>query len=203
MRLGLTVADALGTAELGSLVTTCGIFMFIAFIHGPIASGKHTIGTHLSAMTGLPLFHNHIAVDAALSLFPFGTDAFKKMRAAIWLTAFAEAAKSGRSFIFTFSPESTVDATLIDQLANAVASHGGKIAFIELRCSREAILKRLGSASRSRFNKLTDPDLFVQIDRDGGFDFPPMPSPLLSIDSEAASPESAAASIAAALSTFE
>lgn len=177
--------------------------MFIAFIYGPVASGKHTIGTHLSSMTGLPLFHNHIAVDAALSLFPFGTDSFKKMRAAIWLTAFSEAAKSGQSFIFTFSPEATVNATLIDQLTDAAASHGGKIAFIELRCSRDALLKRLGGEGRARFNKLTDPDLFVQIDRDGGFDFPPMPSPLLSIDTEAESPESAAAFIVAALSTFE
>jgi hypothetical protein len=177
--------------------------MFIAFIHGPVASGKYTVGTHVSSMTGLPLFHNHIAVDAALSLFPFGTEPFKKMRAAIWLTAFAEAAKSGQSFIFTFSPEATVDVTLIDQLIDAVASYGGQIAFIELRCSRDAILKRLDSKSRSRFNKLTDSDLFVQIDRDGGFDFPPLPSPLLSIDTEATNPESAAASIVAALSTFE
>ena len=176
--------------------------MFVAFLHGPVASGKQTIGARLSSLTGLPLFHNHIAVDAALSLFPFGTDSFKRMRAVIWLTAFTEAAKSGQSFIFTFCPESTVDAALIDQLTQAVIAYGGKTAFIELRCSREEILKRLGSEGRSRFHKITDADLFDRITQMGGFNFPPLPSPLLSLDTDALDPDSAAASNATALANF-
>lgn len=177
--------------------------MFVVFLHGPVASGKHTIGTHLSSLTGLPLFHNHLAVDAALSLFPFGSESFKKMRAVIWLTAFREAARSGRSFIFTFNPESTVDVTLIDQLNEEVVSIGGTIAFVELRCSREVTRERLTNESRFRFNKLTDPDLYDRLEQAGGFDFPPLPSPLLSLDTDALSPELAAAAIVEALSKLE
>ena len=65
----------------------------VVFIHGPAASGKHTIGLQLSRLTGLPLFHNHLAVDAALSLFRFGTQGFKNVRSAVWRTAFQEAAR--------------------------------------------------------------------------------------------------------------
>jgi len=79
--------------------------MEVIFIHGPAASGKHTIASQLSRLTGLPLFHNHLAVDAALSLFEFGTPGFKNMRSAIWRTAFQEAARANRSFIFTFHPK--------------------------------------------------------------------------------------------------
>ena len=66
--------------------------MHVVFIHGPAASGKHTVGSRLSEITGLPLFHNHLAVDAAKSLFGFGTSLFNNVRAAIWRTAFEEAA---------------------------------------------------------------------------------------------------------------
>jgi len=57
--------------------------MKVIFIHGPAASGKHTIGSRLAALTGLPLFHNHLAVDAAKSLFEFGSPGFNVMRATI------------------------------------------------------------------------------------------------------------------------
>jgi hypothetical protein len=174
--------------------------MYVVFLHGPLAAGKHTIGAHLSGITGLPLFHNHLAVDAALTLFPFGSDSFKKMRAAIWLTAFSEAAESGQSFIFTFSPESTVEPSLIEQMTQAVVVRGGKVVFIELSCSREAILERLGSESRAKFKKLTNPDLFEQIEGQGGFAFPPLPKSILSINTEHVSPQVAAQSIAQALS---
>ena len=177
--------------------------MYVVFLHGPLAAGKHTIGVHLSGLTGLPLFHNHVAVDAALTLFPFGSNSFKKMRAAIWLTAFSEAAAVGQSFIFTFSPESSVEPALIEQMRKAVIMRGGKVVFIELTCSREAILQRLGGESRAQFRKLTDPNLYAQIEDQGGFAFPPLPQSAMSIDTERVTPEVAAQSIAQVLSKLE
>ena len=174
--------------------------MHVVFLHGPVAAGKHTIGCLLSDLTGLPLFHNHLAVDAALALFPFGSESFRAMRASIWLNAFRLAAESGSSFIFTFSPEATVEPDLIGRLTETVTAQGGKIFFVELVCSRETVLSRLGSGSRAKFRKLTDPELFVQIEREGGFDFPSLPKPILSIDTEQVNPRVAAASIARAVS---
>ena|GEM_PF-3377967 len=49
--------------------------MRVVFIHGPAASGKHTIGSLLSAATGLLLFHNHFAVNLVKTLFEFGREA--------------------------------------------------------------------------------------------------------------------------------
>jgi len=43
--------------------------MYVAFIHGPAPAGKHTIGMRLSKETGLPLFHNHLAVAARVNSF--------------------------------------------------------------------------------------------------------------------------------------
>jgi hypothetical protein len=171
----------------------------VVFIHGPAASGKHTIGALLGASTGLPLFHNHLAVDAAKVLFEFGTPGFNKLRATVWLTAFAEAAKAGRSFIFTFHPEASVEPALIDEMVRSVEAAGGSVRFVELRCSSESILQRLGNASRRQFGKLTDAALYASIEGEGGFEFPPLPAASVVVDTDRLSPEQAAASIATAL----
>jgi len=63
------------------------------FIYGHIGVGKYTVGLELSKQTGLPLFHNHLTVDLVTSLFEFGTESFKEMRAETWKNAFKIAAK--------------------------------------------------------------------------------------------------------------
>jgi hypothetical protein len=173
--------------------------MHVVFLHGPFAVGKHAVGTALSRLTGLPLFHNHLAVDTALSLFAFGSEGFRRMREVIWLSAFENAARAGQSFIFTFSPERSVDPALIDRLRETVAAHGGHTYYIELTCPRETILQRLPEASRHRFHKLVDTNLYLELERSGTFEFPPFPAPLLTVDTECDSPETVAQRIQADL----
>jgi hypothetical protein len=171
----------------------------VIFLHGPAASGKYTVGKALSALLGVPLFHNHLTVDLALSLFEFGTPGFIKLREQVWLAAFEAAAAAGRSFIFTFTPDATVDAGLIARLQRIVVRHGGRIHFVELRCPDAIIQDRLANDSRAAFGKLKDVDLYRSIRDAGGFEFPPLPAPLLVIDSETLSPDAAALAIQAAL----
>jgi hypothetical protein len=177
--------------------------MYVIFIHGPAASGKYTIGSQLSQMTDLPLFHNHLAVDTAKSLFAFGTTSFNKLRAAVWRAAFEEAAASRQSFIFTFHPEASVDPSVIEDLRQSVHRHGGRVHFIELVCSRDSILHRLGDASRSKFGKLTDADLYCRIENTGGFAFPPLPKPLLVVNTDELAALAAADRIARAVAAAE
>ncbi len=173
--------------------------MIVVFIHGPVASGKHTIGKLLAARTGLPLVHNHMAVDEALARFPFGSPGFVELRAKLWRAAFEEAASARRSFIFTFNPEATVDPRLIEELHAIIERAGGRVHYVELCCARATILARLGSDSRAAFGKMTDPALFEEIERQGGFEFPPLPQPLLRIDTGQVTAELAAATIAETL----
>jgi hypothetical protein len=173
--------------------------LIVVFIHGPVASGKHTIGRLLAERTGLPLVHNHLAVDQALARFPFGSPGFVDLRAKLWRAAFEEAAAARRSFIFTFNPEATVDPRLIEELRAIVERAGGRVRYVELTCTREMILARIGNKSRSAFGKMTDPGVYEDIERQGGFEFPPLPEPLLRIDTGQVTAEQAAAKIADAL----
>lgn len=175
--------------------------MFVVFLHGPPAAGKHTVGRALSERLGIPLFHNHLTVDLALALFPFGTPGFVALREQIWLSAFATAAREGRSFVFTFNPESTVGPGLVSRLEEAVTPAGGTVVFVALQASEGALEARLGDASRRRFGKLTDVDLYRQLRAAGAFEFPPLPPPLVVVDTEALAPEAAAEVITRALVT--
>lgn len=177
--------------------------MYVAFIHGAPASGKYTVGLKLSELTGVPLFHNHLAVDTAKSLFAFGTRAFNRMRATIWLAASAEAAAAKTSFIFTFNPEATVDPSLIEDLCQAVKNEGGKIYFIALECSDETVAQRIGNENRAAFGKLTDPALYRELVMHGAFEFPPLPDALVTVNTEELSPELVAKRIAQAIAIAE
>ncbi len=177
--------------------------MYVAFLHGPPASGKHTIGLKLSELTGLPLFHNHLAVDTAKCLFAFGTSGFNQMRATIWRAAFVEAASAGRSFIFTFNPEATVDPALIDDLRQVVQDNEGRVYFVQLECSAATATQRIGNESRTKFGKLTDPSLYKELLATGAFAFPPLPDALLVINTEETPAALAAEKIAQAIAAAE
>jgi len=173
--------------------------MRVVFLHGPAAAGKHTIGTLLSARLGWPLFHNHLTVDLVQTLFNFGEPGFVRLREQIWCAAFAEAAAAGRSFIFTFSPEKTVDPSLIGVLEERVTSAGGKVLYVELACAEAEVLRRLDNPSRQQFGKLTDSTLYGEIQAQGGFDFPPLPEPIIRVETDQVTPEKAAEMIAEAV----
>jgi hypothetical protein len=173
--------------------------MHVVFIYGPAAAGKHTVGSALSAELGIPLFHNHLTVDLALSLFEFGSTGFKNLRAEVWRLAFGNAAKDDVSFIFTFQPEASVEPSLVEDLGAQVRASGGTVFFVELVCSHATVLSRLGAESRRQFGKLTDTDLYEQIHAAGGFDFEGMPPADIRIDTDSVPPIEAARMIAEAL----
>ena len=124
--------------------------MYVVFLHGPPAAGKHTIGTLLAARLGIPLFHNHLTVDLAKTLFAFGTPGFVALRAAVWREAFALAARERRSFFFTFNPEATVEPSMVEELASSIETTGEAL-LVELLCAEEVggAAHRLGRARAS------------------------------------------------------
>lgn len=150
--------------------------MDLIFIHGPVASGKLTVGRSLSAKTGVPLFHNHLVVDAVGAVFPFGSPAFRRLRESLWLQMFQAAAEAGQSLIFTFAPETTVSAAFPQITGETVRRAGGNVRFIALTVPETEQDLRIANASRAAFGKLRDPDLLRTLRAGGAFDYPTLPS---------------------------
>jgi hypothetical protein len=73
----------------------------LVYIYGPPASGKLTVAGRLSQLTGIPLFHNHLTVNALRPVFAFGSPAFTEANLKVRLAVFDVAASAGISLIFT------------------------------------------------------------------------------------------------------
>ena len=153
--------------------------MRLLFLHSLPAAGKLTVSRELAAITGFRVFHNHLTVDALLSVFEFGSPPFIELRERIWLDVMAEAANAGISgLIFTFAPERTVRTTFVPTLMARLRSAGVTMHFIKLYCPEAEIEKRLVDPSRQESGKLQSVDLFRSLRDDGAFEYPQLPADL-------------------------
>ncbi|QNI37143.1 AAA family ATPase [Edaphobacter albus] len=165
--------------------------MKLIFLYGPPAAGKLTVGRALQQRTGLRLFHNHLVVDTLLSVFPFGSPSFVKLREQTWLSVFDAAARDGISLIFTFAPEATVNPSFIESAISTVQKAGGEICFVELTCPIDVIEQRMENPSRAQFLKLRSVEFFRESRSKGAYCFPKFPADL-TLDTSTVEPPEAA-----------
>lgn len=168
--------------------------MRLVFIHGPAASGKLTVAKELAALTGYPLFHNHLIVDALLAVFPFGSPSFVALRERMWLDVFAAACAEDRSLIFTFHPEASVSPDFPGAVTRLVEACGGQVDFVAITCPAAVLAARVEAPSRQSSGKLSSLAMMRQLEASGAFAYPALPASL-SVDTGALSPAEAAAAI--------
>lgn len=173
--------------------------MRLVFLHGPPAAGKYTIGRMVADTTGLPLFHNHLIVDAVAAVFPFGSPSFVALRERFWLDVVRAAVAEDRSLIFTFQPEPSVSPGFPAQVADIVRQGGGQCDFVRLTLSPDQQAARIANTDRARFGKLRDPELLARLQADFAAAEAAMPPSVMTIDTATTSPAEAAARIAALL----
>lgn len=169
--------------------------MLLLFLYGPVASGKLTIGRLVAERTGIPLFHNHLIVDAVAAVFPFGSEPFVRLREGFWLETMGAAAQAGRSLIFTFAPEPTVAEDFPERAAQRVTAAGGRVLHVALDLDREEQERRLVDPARGAFGKLRSPEILRELRSAMAARMAAMPVPDLRIDTGKTAPTTAAEAI--------
>jgi hypothetical protein len=169
--------------------------MQLLFIYGPVASGKLTISRLVAEQADLPLFHNHLIVDAVAAVFPFGSKEFIRLREQFWLETISTAAMAGQSLIFTFTPEATVAGDFPDRLAHLVETAGGRVIYVALDVEAAEQERRLIDPARASFGKLRSPDILRAFRNSMAVAMQAMPQPSIRINTSAATPEQAADAI--------
>ena len=174
-------------------------WMQLIFIYGQVASGKLTVARELAARTGVALFHNHLVVDAVGAVFPFGTQTFSRLREQFWMSVFDEAAKQGRSLIFTFAPEPTVARDFPDRVRAMIAERGREVIFVALHLPRDEQERRLVDEGRAAFGKMRDLSLLRALRPQLDACMVAMPQPQLTLDVGALTPSESAEAIASVM----
>lgn len=123
----------------------------LVIIVGPPAVGKMTVGAELSRLTGIPLFHNHLSIEAVLPVFPFGSEPFNRLVSEFRQRMFSEVVASqlpGLIFTYVWAFESLGDLQFIEGVKSLFETHGAHTVFVELWADLATRLARNETASR-------------------------------------------------------
>jgi broad-specificity NMP kinase len=121
--------------------------MRLIFLYGAPGTGKLTVARELAKQTGFRLFHNHLTVDLAKTLFEFGTPAYLEYVRVLRVDALTRAAKAEVNLIFTFWYSKDSEQSF-EMYKNTLENHGAELILVKLFCPPEVLLERVQSPER-------------------------------------------------------
>ncbi len=129
--------------------------MKLIVIYGPPAVGKLTVARELEKTTNFKIFHNHLTGDIASTIYEFNSEPWKKYVIKQRKDFFKEAAKSNANIIFTYVYGKGIDESFIKWLTKNVKSKkANEIYFVQLKCNKKELEKRVVSPQRKKYEKL-------------------------------------------------
>jgi len=127
--------------------------MNLIFIYGPPAAGKLTVAKKLGKKLGYKVFQNHTIVGCISDIFPFGDKKLqpilRRLSVKFRLEIYEEAAKNNISFVTTYGGN-TKRFTFFKDVKEIVEKYGGRICFVQLLPSEDALVKRVVAPTRQK-----------------------------------------------------
>jgi AAA domain (dynein-related subfamily) len=165
----------------------------LLFLYGPPGTGKLTVAREVARLTGFRLFHNHLTVDLAASLFAHGSPDYMQYVRQLRGEAFERTAAADVSLVFTFW-YSSVSQPSVDRYRAIVEAQGGEVLFVRLWCRPEVLEARVASESRQNWKISSVAELRAALEQyPGSFDV--IPGTPLEIDTSDFAPEMVAGQI--------
>lgn len=110
-----------------------------------------TVGRKVSELSGLPLFHNHLSIEAVLPVFEFGTKAFNRVVTSFRENMIREVLSSdlpGLIFTYVWAFGEPGDSDYVRDFKELVEKGGGRLVFAELQADLETRLERNADPER-------------------------------------------------------
>ena len=129
----------------------------LILLHGRPASGKLTVANHLNTMIGSRVFHNHLTIDVAKSLFDFGEPEFWDLVTELRLISYRSFFDHGSgSAVATWCYEEPEDLETFLEVKSIAASAKARVLPVFLNCDIPILESRVGNEHRVDMKKLTD-----------------------------------------------
>ena len=128
--------------------------MELIFLYGPPGVGKLTVAKELSRITKYPVFHNHLAIDLVKQIYGNYSEKSDEMILAVNVAAITTASKKEKGMIFTYARPN--DTSFIERITRIVTGAGGNVIFVQLKCDRKTLVKRMKSRKGSQYSKISD-----------------------------------------------
>lgn len=102
--------------------------MKLVYLHGPPASGKFSIAMALKDKIGAKVFHNHLTIDVAKSIYDYGSQPFIDLVKTLRLSCFKSMAESDASvIIYTVCYDHPQDLPFFEQVEKIFHDNGSDI----------------------------------------------------------------------------
>jgi shikimate kinase len=133
--------------------------MKLVIIYGPEATGKLTIAKVLARETGFRLFHNHVSIDVARTLFEFGSEELSQLTWDVRMLVFEYAARSNiPGLIFTWAYSHPDFLPYLNRVRTMIKRYQGEICYVFVSCSVDELKRRVLQPDRSMLGKISSVD---------------------------------------------
>ncbi len=143
--------------------------MRLICLHGAPGVGKLSVARQLQNLSGAILVHDHLVIDAATSVFPFGKSGFSELRSALFARLLDASVATGRELIVTHADDLFWTPSF-DELIRPLGSQGYEILHVLLVCEEREHGRRISNPSRSKYQKITDIERLNRLTAAGEFE---------------------------------
>lgn len=151
-------------------------------LHGAPGVGKLTVGRALEEQTGFILIHDHLTIETAAAVFPFGSPGFPELRSRLFSTLLDTACSTRRGIIVTHADDVFWKPSFSAMVSACSQKHEYTVSRAFLRCARSEHERRISSPERARYQKIVDIERLDRLDRAGEFKSTPVAPDDLLID---------------------
>lgn len=140
--------------------------MNLIYIYGLPASGKLTVATELSKITGYRIFHNHVTRDLVHDLYPDNLKEHFDLVNILRTEVFKYCSDHDTNLIFTLAyhgSDHSEDDSVTKGYIDSLDIDKDNLFFVELQASNEELLERVLNESRKQHHKLVDREILESI----------------------------------------
>ena len=122
--------------------------MKLVVIIGDAAVGKMTVGQELMKLTGLRLFHNHMAIELVIDVFGYyDSNVIVKLRDVIF-ESYAQSQNNGLIFTYMWAFDERSNWDYVTKVSDLFQAHGAELYYVELVAPLDVRLERNVSDNR-------------------------------------------------------